>query len=122
MLDVELIPSVVSVSAPPPQGRVPDPGWRPQSHSRADPGLLPVLSGVGRPRFTPAHATWLNQAELLNHAFSYHYLRRGSWTSREEFIAHIAISWPEYNARYAHPFEWTWTNRKMRKWFAEHAR
>ena len=78
--------------------------------------------GWWRPRFTPAHASWLNQAELLNHAFSYHYLRRGSWTSREEFIAHIAISWPEYNARYAHPFEWTWTNRKMRKWFAEHAR
>ena len=78
--------------------------------------------GWWRPRFTPAHASWLNQAELLNHAFSYHYLRRGSWTSREEFIAHIVISWPEYNARYAHPFEWTWTNRKMRKWFAEHAR
>ena len=50
--------------------------------------------GWWRPRFTPAHASWLNQAELLNHAFSYHYLRRGSWTSREEFIAHIAISWP----------------------------
>ena len=46
MLDVELIPSGVSVSAPPPRGRVPDPGWRPQSHRRADPGLLPVLSGV----------------------------------------------------------------------------
>ena len=22
---------------------------------------------------------------------------------------------------YAHPFEWTWTNEQMRKWFAEHA-
>ena len=28
---------------------------------------------------------------------------------------------PEYNRRYAHPFEWTWTNQKMRQWFAEHA-
>ena len=22
---------------------------------------------------------------------------------------------------YAHPFEWTWTNQKMRQWFAKHA-
>ena len=78
--------------------------------------------GWWRPRFTPAHASWLDQAEILNNAFGYHYLRRGSWTSREEFIAHIAASWPEYNERYAHPFEWTWTNQKMRRWFAEHAR
>ena len=78
--------------------------------------------GWWRPRFTPAHASWLDQAEILNNAFGYHYLRRGSWRSREEFIAHIAASWPEYNERYAHPFEWTWTNQKMRRWFAEHAR
>ena len=78
--------------------------------------------GWWRPRFTPAHASWLDEAEILNNAFGYHYLRRGSWTSREEFIAHIANSWPEYNEHYAHPFEWTWTNQKMRRWFAEHAR
>lgn len=74
-----------------------------------------------RPRFTPAHASWLNQAELLNNAFSDHYLKRGSWHEREEFIAHINASWPEYNRLYASPFEWTWTNQKMRKWFAKHA-
>ena len=78
--------------------------------------------GWWRPRFTPAHASWLDQAELLNNAFSYRYLRRGSWASREKFVAHIAASWPEYNERYAHPFEWTWTNQTMRRWFAEHAR
>jgi hypothetical protein len=83
---------------------------------------LGTCGGWWRPRFTPAHASWLDQAEMLNNAFGYHYLRRGSWSSREEFIAHIAASWPEYNERYAHPFEWTWTNQKMRRWFAEHAR
>ena len=62
------------------------------------------------------------QAELLNHAFDYHFLRRGSWVSREELIAHVASSWPEYNRLYAHPFEGTWTNPKMRRWFAKHAR
>ena len=74
-----------------------------------------------RPRFTPAHASWLNQAELLNDAFSFRYLKHGSWQSRQALLDHIAMAWPEYNQLYAHPFEWTWTNRKMRQWFAEHA-
>jgi len=74
-----------------------------------------------RPRFTPVHASWLNQAELLNEAFSYRYLKRRSWHSRQELIDHIDAAWPEYNQLYAHPFHWTWTNQKMRKWFDEHA-
>src|SRR5712691_10657664 len=36
-----------------------------------------------RPRFTPVHSSWLNQAELLNGAFGFHYLKRDSWSSRE---------------------------------------
>lgn len=32
-----------------------------------------------RPRFTPAHASWLDQAELLIGAFGYRYLKRTSW-------------------------------------------
>jgi hypothetical protein len=36
-------------------------------------------------------------------------------------IAHVMTSWPEYNRLYAHLFEWTWMNQKMRRWFAEHA-
>lgn len=76
--------------------------------------------GWWRPRFTPVHASWLDQAELLIRAFGYHYLKRGSWASREELIEHVLVSAPEYNRRYAHPFEWTWTNQKMRQWFAKH--
>jgi hypothetical protein len=78
--------------------------------------------GWWRPRFTPAHASWLNEAELLVRAFGHRYLRRGSWASRQQFMDHVNASWPEYNRLYAHPFEWTWSNQKMRKWFAEHAR
>lgn len=74
-----------------------------------------------RPRLTPAHASWLNQAEMLVGAFGYHYLRRGSWDDREAFIEHVLASGPEYNRLYAHPFEWTWTNPMMRLWFAKHA-
>jgi DDE superfamily endonuclease len=77
--------------------------------------------GWWRPRFTPVHASWLDQTELLIGAFGYHYLKRGSWATRQKLIDHVVLSAPEYNRRYAHPFEWTWTNQKMRKWFAEHA-
>jgi hypothetical protein len=77
--------------------------------------------GWWRPRFTPAHASWLNQAELLVGAFGYHYLKRASWVRREELIEHVLASAPEYNSRYAHPFEWMWTNQQMRHWFAKHA-
>ena len=78
-------------------------------------------AGWWRPRYTPANASWLNQAEILIHAFKHYYLKRGSWKSQEEFKTHVLASWPEYNHRYAHPFEWTWTNQKMRQWFAKHA-
>ena len=73
-----------------------------------------------KPRYTPANASWLNQAEILIHAFKHYYLKRASWRSQEELKTHVLASWPEYNHRYAHPFEWTWTNQKMRQWFAKH--
>jgi hypothetical protein len=34
---------------------------------------------------------------LLIHAFKDRYLKRGSWHDREEFVRHVADSWPEYN-------------------------
>jgi hypothetical protein len=92
------------------------------SHTAGD--TAAYWSGCGgwwRPRFTPAHASWLDQAELLIGAFGYHYLKRMSQVDREEFIEHVLVSAPEYNRRYAHPFKWTWTNAKMRAWFNEHA-
>ena len=76
--------------------------------------------GWWKPRFTPANASWLNQAEILIHAFKHYYLKRNSWRSKEEFKTHVLASWPEYNHRYAHPFEWTWTNYHLRQWFKKH--
>ena len=73
------------------------------------------------PRQTPAHASWLNQAESLLEAFGYHYLDRASWRDREQFKDHIAVAWPEYNRLYAHPFKWEWSIQEMKKWFAKHA-
>ena len=66
--------------------------------------------------FTPAHASWLNQAELLLRAFEARYLKRGEWASRQALIEHLLVSYPEYNQLFAHPFEWLWTRRDMDKW------
>jgi hypothetical protein len=91
------------------------------SHTAAATGdYLAGCEGWWRSRFTPVHASWLDQAELLLDAFSYHFLKRASWRSREAFIDHVNQGGPEYNRLYAHPFEWTWTNQRMRKWFDEH--
>jgi DDE superfamily endonuclease len=65
---------------------------------------------------TPAHASWLNQAELLLRSFADHYLRRGEWSSKQQMIDHLHASWPEYNRLFAHPFSWSWTRRDMHQW------
>jgi hypothetical protein len=71
---------------------------------------------------TPAHASWLNQAELLLRAFTEHYLKRGAWDSRCALQTHLHASWSEYNDLLAHPFKWSWTRRNMRDWVSSHAR
>lgn len=70
---------------------------------------------------TPAHASWLNQAELLLKSFDVHYLQRGSWNSRQTLIDHLTESWPEYNRLFAHPITWSWTRRNLRTWVARKA-
>jgi transposase len=91
------------------------------SHTAAGTQMyLAESRGWWKPRYTPANASWLNQAEILIHAFKHDYLKRASWKSQEEFKTDVLASWPEYNHRYAHPIEGTWTNQKMRQWFAKH--
>jgi len=69
---------------------------------------------------TPAHASWLNQAELLLRGFASRYLDRGDWSSKEEMIGHLNGSWPEYNRKFAHPISWSWTRHDMHKWIERH--
>lgn len=66
--------------------------------------------------YTPAHASWLDQAELLLGAFSERYLERGSWDSHQAMVDHLMASWPEYNELFAHPFQWSWTRPHFREW------
>ena len=70
----------------------------------------------GRVLYTPAHASWLNQAELLLRAFTAKYLDRFDPESRQHLIEHLTLSVPEYNRRFAHPFAWSWTRRNLDAW------
>jgi hypothetical protein len=66
--------------------------------------------------YTPAHASWLNQAELLLRVFTAKYLDRFDPESRQHLIEHLTLSVPDYNRRFAHPFEWSWTRRDLYIW------
>jgi DDE superfamily endonuclease len=66
--------------------------------------------------YTPPHASWLNQAELLLRAFADKYLDRFDPHSRQHLIDHLNASWPEYNQRFARPFDWSWTCRDLYAW------
>lgn len=70
--------------------------------------------------FTPAQASWLDQAELLLRAFTERYLKRGDWATRQSMMEHIASSWPEYNRLFAHPIAWSWTRHQMHDWVTRH--
>lgn len=65
---------------------------------------------------TPAHSSWLNQAEILLKCFEVRYLQRGNWTSRQHLIDHLVASTPEYNRLWAQPINWSWTRRDLREW------
>lgn len=71
--------------------------------------------------FTPAHASWLNQAELLLKSFEVRYLLRGDWLSRQGLIDHLVASTPEYNRLWAHPINWSWTRRDLHEWATKKA-
>ena len=70
---------------------------------------LPIL-------FTPAHSSWLNQAEILLKSFEVRYLQRGNWTSRQHLIDHLYARTPEYNRFWAQPINWSWTRRDLHHW------
>ena len=63
--------------------------------------------------FTPKHGSWLNQAELFFGVLQRRFLARGSFTSRAEFDAQLQRFLEDYNARYAHPYRWTYTGEPL---------
>jgi transposase len=66
--------------------------------------------------YTPPHASWLNQAELLLRTFLDKCLQRFDSQSRQHLIDHLEASGSEYNRRFAHPFTWSWSCRDLYAW------
>jgi len=59
--------------------------------------------------FTPKHGSWLNPAERFFGVLQRRFLARGSFASGVEFDAQLQRFLEDYNARYAHPYRWTYT-------------
>ena len=71
-----------------------------------------MLPGWWRPRYTPANASWLNQAEIEISIFERGCLSRpvGDLATLEQRVSALEA---ERNARRA-PIEWQFTNRQAR--------
>ncbi len=63
--------------------------------------------------YTPAHASWLDQAELFFSILTRRLLRRGEFTSREDLANKIENFVIAYN-RTAKPFRWTYEGRPLK--------
>jgi len=86
------------------------------SHISKDTQLFQQSYSKVRVLLTPAHASWLNQAELLLRAFTCRYLDREDWKSGQDLIDHLGASWREYNHLFAHPISWSWTRHDLKRW------
>src|SRR5690606_15783588 len=67
---------------------------------------------AARPRFhvhfTPTYSSWLNQVEIWFNIITQKAIRRGTFRSVRDLIAHIRLFVERYNRR-CHPFAWTAT-------------
>jgi transposase len=72
---------------------------------------------AAHPRFTvhytPKHASWLNQVELVFSILTRRLLRRGEFASRDDLVARIMAWIAEYD-RTAKPFAWTYTGQPLK--------
>ena len=66
-----------------------------------------------QPHYTPAHASWLDQAELFFSILTRRLLRRGEFTSQQDLADRIEKFVTVYN-RTAKPFRWTYDARPLK--------
>jgi transposase len=66
-----------------------------------------------QPHYTPAHASWLDQAELFFSILTRRLLRRGEFTSQQDLTDKIENFVIAYN-RTAKPFRWTYDGRPLK--------
>jgi len=63
-------------------------------------------------KFTPTHASWLNQIETWFGILTKKVVRRGIFTSKEELVAKLMSFIEAYNKE-ARPFQWTYTGNPL---------
>lgn len=63
-------------------------------------------------KFTPTHASWLNQIEIWFGILTRKVVRRGIFKSREELVAKLMSFIEAYNKQ-ARPFQWTYTGNPL---------
>jgi transposase len=66
-----------------------------------------------QPRYTPPHASWVDQAELFFSILTRRLLRRREFTSRDDLADKIDVFVDLYN-RTAKPFRWTYDGRPLK--------
>ena len=66
-----------------------------------------------QPRYTPPHASWVDQAELFFSILTRRLLRRGEFTSRDDLADKITTFVDLYNQT-AKPFRWTYDGRPLK--------
>jgi len=67
--------------------------------------------------YTPVHASWLTQAEILLGILRRKHLRDGSWPSRDALVRHLRQAVPAYNRFHAAPINWSFTRNAMHDWY-----
>ena len=76
-----------------------------------------TLAWVGKQKrihlkFTPTHASWLNQIEIWFGILTRKVVKRGIFKSRDELVAKLMSFIEAYN-REARPFQWTYTGNPL---------
>jgi DDE superfamily endonuclease len=63
--------------------------------------------------FTPTPGSWLNQVELWFSVLGRRFLKRGDFSSMNDFEARLLAFVADYNTHHAHPYRWTYTGTPL---------
>jgi hypothetical protein len=63
--------------------------------------------------FTPKHGSWLNQVELWFSVLARRLLKRGDFSSAQDFETRLSDYLEVYNTHHAHPYRWTYTGQPL---------
>jgi transposase len=63
--------------------------------------------------FTPRHCSWLNQIELWFSMLARRFIRRASFTSKEDLKTRLCAFIAYFNAVLAKPYRWTYAGRLL---------